>query len=111
MMLDVIDDSHNSLSFIAYCPGCKMLHVITANPEAMIKWDWNGDRLKPTFSPSLLVRYTVPAGDVVCHSFIRNGQWQFLSDCTHSLAGQTVNMLPDPWAIEDEDYASEIAQN
>lgn len=31
-----------------------------------------------------------------CHSFIRDGQWQFLSDCAHSLAGQTVPMVPVP---------------
>lgn len=26
----------------------------------------------------------------VCHSFVRDGQIEFLGDCTHSLAGQTV---------------------
>lgn len=31
-----------------------------------------------------------------CHSFIKNGQWQFLSDCAHELAGQTVPMVPLP---------------
>ena len=31
-----------------------------------------------------------------CHSFIRNGQWQFLSDSAHRLAGQTVPMVPLP---------------
>ena len=39
----------------------------------------------------------------VCHSFVVNGQIQFLPDCTHALAGQTVP-IPD-WAttmIEDE---------
>lgn len=30
----------------------------------------------------------------VCHSFIRDGRIEFLSDCTHALAGQTVD-LPD----------------
>ena len=31
-----------------------------------------------------------------CHSFIQNGQWQFLSDCAHALAGKTVPMEPLP---------------
>ena len=29
-----------------------------------------------------------------CHSFVTDGRIQFLSDCTHALAGQTVD-LPD----------------
>lgn len=28
----------------------------------------------------------------VCHSFVRDGKIEFLSDCTHRLAGQTVEM-------------------
>jgi hypothetical protein len=31
---------------------------------------------------------------VVCHSFVREGQIQFLGDCTHAFAGQTVPMIP-----------------
>lgn len=35
-----------------------------------------------------------------CHSFIRNGHWEFLGDCAHSLAGQTVPMVPVPdWMV------------
>ena len=35
-----------------------------------------------------------------CHSFIRNGHWEFLGDCAHSLAGQTVPMVPVPdWLV------------
>lgn len=35
-----------------------------------------------------------------CHSFIRSGQWQFLADCAHKLAGQTVPMVPVPdWLL------------
>jgi hypothetical protein len=37
--------------------------------------------------------------DLVCHSFVTDGKIQFLSDCTHALAGQTV-ALPD-WPTED----------
>lgn len=29
----------------------------------------------------------------VCHSFVTDGKIQFLSDCTHDLAGQTVDMV------------------
>ena len=37
---------------------------------------------------------------VVCHSFVRAGQIEFLGDCTHEFAGQTVPMPRD----EDVDY-------
>jgi len=30
----------------------------------------------------------------VCHSFVTDGRIQFLTDCTHALAGQTVD-IPD----------------
>lgn len=30
----------------------------------------------------------------ICHSFVTDGNIQFLSDCTHSLAGQTVPLKP-----------------
>ena len=42
-----------------------------------------------------------------CHSFLKDGQWQFLGDCAHGLAGQTVPMVPLPdWLMpstSDED--------
>lgn len=31
-----------------------------------------------------------------CHSFLREGVWEFLSDSAHALAGQTVPMVPIP---------------
>lgn len=31
-----------------------------------------------------------------CHSFLRAGVWEFLSDCSHSMAGQNVPMVPLP---------------
>ena len=59
-------------------------------------WAWNGDPLRPTFQPSVLVTYDgADAGQDgapprVCHCFVVDGQMQMLSDCTHALAGQTV---------------------
>jgi len=53
-------------------------------------WSWNGDTEKPTIKPS--VRTTDGQG-TVCHSFINDGQIQFLSDSTHEFAGQTLNLL------------------
>jgi hypothetical protein len=98
------------------CPGCGDHHVLVTVSGHGAQWSWNGDLRQPTFSPSLLVtsghyangRETPdPAGCYCttdedfgpwacyrCHSFIRAGRIQFLGDCTHALAGQTVD-LPD----------------
>ena len=31
-------------------------------------------------------------GRLTCHSFVTDGRIQFLADCTHPLAGQTVDL-------------------
>jgi hypothetical protein len=84
------------------CPGCDDLHSVTQDWS----WDWSDDddTDNVTISPSILVRYDVSPPNqhlsTVCHSFVRNGRWEFLSDCSHSLAGQTVEMVPLPdWFV------------
>lgn len=69
------------------CPGCGHSHVFDAT------WIYDGNAEKPTVSPSLLVTYTGEEPSR-CHSYIRDGRIQFLTDCTHALRGQTVD-LPD----------------
>ena len=109
----------NGLMF--WCPGCDGAHRITygdgSGPHPC--WTWNGDADKPTFTPSILVRGVdmttkghadyvawVAAGGqygngepfehikTVCHSFVTDGRIQFLSDCTHAMAGQIVDLPP-----------------
>ncbi len=69
-----------------HCPGCGYTHTFRCEGEGP-KWDWNGDMDRPTVSPSILVRATYR-----CHSFVREGKIQFLSDCDHNLAGQTIDL-------------------
>ncbi len=57
------------------------------------KWAWNGDTEKPTLSPSILTRGEDADGKHVCHSFVREGKVEFLSDCSHEFAGQTLDLL------------------
>lgn len=101
-----------------FCPACGHAHQFTTGI-----WDWDGNEEKPTFTPSMLVHehWYLPddwepeqskdadgnwlyepdgihlLGAVYggrCHSFVRDGKIQFLNDCQHALAGQTVD-LPD----------------
>ncbi len=88
-----------------WCPGCDKAHRVSVVAETgerpSICWDWN-DATDSTFtiSPSLLVwtgdQHKPQPGDRRCHSYVKEGQWQFLNDCTHSLAGKTVPMVPVP---------------
>ncbi len=104
------------------CPGCNDFHMVCIEPGP---WKWDGNADSPTFTPSILIRNghfashfkhgedrcwcdynreLVEEGKppskykcVVCHSFVRNGRIEFLADCTHELAGQTVDLpiLPE----------------
>lgn len=98
-----------------WCPACE--HAV-AIPVAGLNgelpgapdgpyWEWDGNLERPTFDPSILQSETRTMPK--CHSYIRNGQWQFLSDCTHSMASKTVDMVPLPdWLfIERRDDGDE----
>ncbi|ARR57004.1 ammonia monooxygenase [Rhizorhabdus wittichii DC-6] len=95
------------------CPGCGDWHMVPVGDGGGPRWGWNGSVEAPTFTPSILVRtgHHVPGhqGDqcwcnwpdkdefpdlkcYVCHSFVTDGRIQFLGDCTHALAGQTVDL-------------------
>jgi hypothetical protein len=78
--------------YMFHCPGCGYGHGFTVGGTRNINWTWNGSFDLPTFAPSLLCNASVPASR--CHSFVRDGRIQFLSDCHHALAGQTVE-IPD----------------
>ncbi|MDT8901815.1 DUF6527 family protein [Anaeroselena agilis] len=85
--------SQHSVRF--WCPGCKSYHLVSIKPANPNGWDFAGDAERPTLSPSILVngiaQFHNPAVPR-CHSFVREGKIQFLSDCTHELAGQTVEL-------------------
>ena len=97
----------NGLRF--WCPACQMAHRVQVGEGAGPRWGWNDDVQRPTFTPSVLVHYDhwVPPARFgepapksqtlvkdICHSFVTDGRIQYLSDCTHALAGQTVDLPP-----------------
>ena len=106
-MLRII--SGGELAF--WCPGCKSAHSVRVT-TGRGDWLFNGNYDLPTFTPSVLVTWLRPNGHINenpapfgfpsqnerpdlwieerCHSFVRDGQIQFLGDCTHEFAGKTV---------------------
>lgn len=91
------------------CPGCQEHHTVAIENGSGKGWQWNKDVLFPTFYPSIKVSFVkatpegekmmqdrtplpegvdrYPCTDEVCHSFVKDGNIQFLEDCTHPLAG------------------------
>ncbi len=106
-MLNTVDENgliYNCLAFV--CPGCvemlgdSGLHMLPVNTTVKTPaWTWDGNLIRPTLSPSILTGKDSPN---ICHSFLRDGIFEFLSDCAHSLAGQKVEMPDLPhWVIDD----------
>jgi hypothetical protein len=68
------------------------------------RWSYNGDPFNPTFSPSINEAWGKPGQSLEDfrregpagrnHCFIRDGKIEYLGDCTHRLAGQTVDIPP-----------------
>lgn len=94
--------------YLYWCLGCDQHHQIIVGPGL---WGFNGDQHNPTVDGSVLVHshktlinsdlegdaLTAPENVMdtpLCHSFIRAGRIEYLSDCTHELAGETVPMRP-----------------
>lgn len=109
----ILSRSAHQLYFM--CPGCKYWHGVNVDQPDRPRWGWNGSADAPTFTPSILVRtgravdptYEPEEDDPpeVCHSYVTDGRIQFLNDCTHTLAGQTVT-LPAFDAGGDDDAAA-----
>lgn len=87
-----------------WCPGCDEIHqfVVEHGSDRKVPvWNWDGDLECPTFSPSMLVTWTISDSNSkieskVCHSFLKDGIWDFLSDSTHMLAGTKASMVELP---------------
>lgn len=93
-----------------WCQGCKCSHAVDE------RWQFNGNFDKPTLHPSILIdtgHYrSGHTGDCWCtyneahpdnpspfkcgrcHTFVTDGNIQFLPDCTHHLAGKTIALEP-----------------
>ena len=114
-VLVVADGNH----YAFFCQACYSPHVIPTGPGQQ-GWHFDGNLEQPTFSPSILVRsgsaidptFRDEPGDPprVCHSFVRDGQIQYLGDCDHRLAGQTLPLVEWPealWGPDGQDEASD----
>lgn len=125
VLIEITIDDHGDIhpAYIWWCPGCAAwgdLHEALAPGSTasgigthmfhIPPWSFDNDDMdSPTFSASYLV-HGIPAnpdasrehypngysGSPRCHSFVKDGHVQYLSDSEHPLAGQTVPMAPVP---------------
>lgn len=95
-----------------WCPGCDALHCISIRPHTQDNgagWEFSGTLECPTYSPSQLTTWErgPERKKFVCHTFIRAGRIEFLSDCTHDLKGRTLPLPPLPdWFVRERDDAA-----
>lgn len=103
--------------FAWWCPACKEGHPLPHKKG----WTWDGSLDAPTFSPSFkhTGKQTVkdetgrwlgdwvrgPDGepkDWCCHYIITAGKVAYCGDCTHAMAGQTIDMPDLPPHLRDD---------
>lgn len=81
-----------------YCPGCENVHVYYVRGQTT--WEFSGSIESPTFTPSLL--NTCPQHPDPkqrrCHLFLTDGKLVFCGDCSHDLAGKTVELPEYDWS-------------
>jgi hypothetical protein len=107
-----IDDhgvKYDALMFA--CPGCAAtregydgIHMLPVNAPAELKkpsWTWDGNREAPTLHPSILTKFNWDGVEHSCHSYLKNGIFEFLGDSTHAFAGQQVSLPELPVWTED----------
>ena len=76
-------ESSNESVYLFHCPGCGVDHVISSKIHQV-----SDDLNNPTITPSIGYFNYPP----ICHSFVVDGKIKFLSDSTHKLSGQTVEL-------------------
>lgn len=94
-----------------WCQACGRVHGVRVDDGPSIpqpKWSWDGDRERPTLSPS--IKESFPADDespeeIVCHHFVKAGRIEYCGDNPHILNGATVDMveIPDSYSISGDE--------
>lgn len=114
-MLRLVEDPGKGIHYTALmfvCPGCALdgttgLHLLPVNTEnTKPAWIWDGNYDRPTISPSILTKGKKPENEdevqKICHCYLKDGWFDFLSDCTHGLKGCKVP-IPDlpTWVLPE----------
>lgn len=67
-------DFHTSVTIIGFiCPNCGEKKYVPLKPSDPNGWGWDGNRTKPTITPSIFFNMTVPTAKCRWHGFITAG--------------------------------------
>lgn len=93
-LVPIKNQSGELSGYLFFCPGCKYSHTFDVD-----RWTFDGNMELPTFNPSLLYEGYIGEGRPRdrCHLYLEAGIIKFLSDCSHELAGQEVEMVEFPY--------------
>lgn len=83
----IVEETTEPGHYLIWCPACDSAHQFTVPP-----WGYDGNAERPTVTGSILV--TGGETNTRCHSFVTQGTWDYLSDCAHKYAGQTMEAIP-----------------
>ncbi len=76
------------IQYVCHCGSSHLIPVRDIGKDGPI-WEWNLNTQSPTLSPSV----NASAGkEYRCHHYLRNGDLDFLRDCTHAFAGKKLYM-------------------
>lgn len=91
-------DAHEGFTAIV-CKGCDEIHYVATGkklPNGHGPWKFNGNYEMPTFQPSVNIHWAaIPERNKPerrCHFIVTNGAIFYCNDCTHPLAGQTIEL-------------------
>lgn len=86
----IADDDKSRLYF--FCPGCECDHMIQIEgAKSGPVWKFDNNYERPTITPSIRT-FDPNTNKTICHFYINGGQIQYLNDCVHRYAGQSVEM-------------------
>lgn len=80
--------------YVFWCPACRNTHCINVGGDWKVNWEFNGNAERPTFTPSVKNTWDNQEENLhlCCHFNITDGRIIYHGDCTHELAGKTVDM-------------------
>lgn len=93
--IEILTEEEGRKRAYFHCEGCGSPHAVYIDGKGKPTWSFNGSVEKPTFKPSVLCRWTEGENHTpkICHSFVTDGKIQYLNDCTHHLAGKTIELI------------------
>jgi len=88
-----IESEGRPTGWIFFCPACGCGHkfcTADAHTQDWPVWTLTGMPDAPTVRASVKYEFEQDGRQVLCHSFITNGNIEYCADCTHDLSGKTV---------------------